>query len=352
MPQDAGFILPFPVRTNRGAAGARARHLDWVAAHGLVPEGRALRRYRDWRLTDLVAHAYPDAGPEDLDLVTDAVCLGFPLDDHFDGPLGREPERVARLAGELSAIPYRPPGTPPAIDLPLTRAYTEVWRRSAAGMSARWRQRAAGNLTRFFRSYVREAHNRRRGSRLDEETYVALRRQAVGTAPCFDLIERAGHIEVPPDAYGSPELRTLIRCAGDVIFLCNDMHSVEREEAQGDPHNLLLIRQRTRGCSRAEAIAQVTGLVRDRAALFQSVAARLPDRYAAWRLDARGVVAVERYTAGLRDWMAANQHWGVVSARYASPVTASAAGPAAGSVPVAAALGGGSRERAVAPPRR
>ncbi|WP_049571610.1 terpene synthase family protein [Streptomyces sp. SBT349] len=317
MPQDVCFFLPFAARTNPEAERARERHLDWAVGHGLVRGAAAIRRYRAWRLTDLAAYAYPDVTGEDLDLVTDAVCLGFPLDDQVGGPPRLPPERTAWLTTELAAIPYRVPGTAPRLDLPLTRAYADVWQRCAAGMSPWWRERAARNLTRFFRSCLQEAQNRHLGVRLREDDYIELRRQAVGTAPCFDLIERAGHCEVPAAAYWSREMRAMTRYAGDVVFLCNDVHSAEREEADGDPHNLVLIRQRDLGCSRAEAIGQVAGLVRDRVEAFLRVAATVPDLHADWRLDARGAAAVERYLGGLRAWMIGNQLWGVASARYA-----------------------------------
>ncbi|WP_158920442.1 terpene cyclase [Streptomyces sp. NBRC 109706] len=316
MPQDVRFFLPFARRVNPLAERARAHHLGWVRAHGLVAEGPALRAYADWRLTDLAAYAYPEANAEDIELATDAVCLGFPLDDQFDGELGRSPSSAFRLSTALAGIPYRPPGERPALDLPLTRAYADMWRRASAGMSDAWRRRAADNLTRFFRSYVGEARNRLSGAPLDENAYLSLRRQAVGTAPCFDLIERAGRFEVPARAYWSRELQILTRCAGDVIFLCNDVHSLEREEAQGDPHNLVLIRQRAQGCTRAQAVRQVTALVRGRVEMFIELSGRVPRIAARLGLDTAGRVAVERYLEGLRCWMAGNQRWGVASARY------------------------------------
>ncbi|MGP4110685.1 terpene synthase family protein [Streptomyces sp. 4N509B] len=339
MPQDVGFFLPFPTRTNPEADRARGHHLAWVRAHGLVRGEDALRRYGRWRLTDLAAYTYPAATGAALDLVTDAVCLGFPLDDQFDGELGRQPERAAALCAALASIPYQPPDAPPPLDVPLAHAYHDVWRRSAHGMSPAWRERAAANLTRFFRSYVREAANRRHGVRLTEEAYLALRRQAVGTAPCFDLIERAGRFEVPPPAYASREVQTLTRCAGDVVFLCNDVHSVEREEAQGDPHNLVLIRQRDTGCGRSEATRQVERLVRQRVELFLDVSRRLP-RLAAgrWRLAAAGREALERYVDGLRAWMVGNQRWGVTTARY-GPGAGGAEGPVVGDLTVPARAG-------------
>jgi hypothetical protein len=338
MPQDISFFLPFVPRVNAEADRARAHHLAWVSAHDLVCGPDALRRYRAWRLTDLASYAYPDAAGEELDLVTDAVCLGFPLDDQFDGELGRQPERAARLSAGLSAIPYQAPGARPRLDTPLARAYADLWRRTARGMSSAWRRRAAANLTRFFHAYVEEATNRHRGTELTEAAYVALRRHAVGTAPCFDLIERAGRFELPARAHRSPELRTLVRCAGDVVFLCNDAHSVEREEAQGDPHNLVLIRQRDRGCGRREAIDQVGALVRARVERFQALAGRLPETAARLRLDAAGREHLERYADGLRSWMIGNQLWGVESPRYAhhtaaGVATAGRAGGLAASLP-------------------
>ncbi|WP_059008828.1 terpene synthase family protein [Streptomyces specialis] len=345
MPLDAASFLPFEPRSNPDTDRARARHLDWAVDHGLVRGAQALRRYGAWLLTDLAAWAFPDATGADLDLVTDAVCLGFSLGDRLDPPLGRRPDRVAWLCTELAAVPYRAPGTRPMLDLPVTRAYADVWRRGQAGMSPAWRERAAGNLTRFFRSFVQEAQYRHLNAPLDEDAYLALRRQAAGTAPAFDLIERAGPAgsgEVPAGVYWSREVQTLTRCAGDVVLLCDDLHAAERDEACGDPYNLVLIRRRDLGCSRAEATAQVTALVADRVALFLEVSERLPELCDRWRAGPRGTAAAERYVDGLRCWMAAVRRWGTVSARYADltaadpgGVTGRAAGSAApGPVPV------------------
>ncbi|RBM15899.1 hypothetical protein [Streptomyces sp. PT12] len=332
MPQDVCLFLPFRARANPDAERARERHLEWVVGHGLVRGVAALRRYRALRLADLASSAHPEATGDDLDLVTDAVCVGFTLGERYGDPRVTPPERIARISTELAAIAYRLPGTPPLLDLPLTRAHADVWRRCAAGMSPAWRARAAGSLTRFFRARLQEAHNRALGVRPREDAYLGPRRSAVGAAPCFDLIERAGRFEVPPAAYWSRELRALTRHAGDVVLLCDDLHFAERAEAAGDPHNLVLIRQRERGCTRAEARGQVADLARKRAEAFLAVAAAVPGLLGAWRLDARGAAAVERYLAGLRAWMVARQAWG---ARQAAgpPVAGLLSGRAAARTP-------------------
>lgn len=340
MAQDVSFTLPFPrPRAHPEAERARARHLDWVGSLGLVRGSAALDRYRDWRLTDLAGYAYPDAHGADLDLATDSVCLGFPLDDHFDGPLGDQPDQVAALVTELAAIPYRRPGARPMLDVPLAHAYADVWRRTAEGMPAEWRHRAAGNLVRFFQSYVQEARNRARGGPLDEADYLKLRRTAVGVQPCFDLIERVYGLRLPAHLYWTREVQTLIRCAGDVIFLCNDVHSAEREEARGEPHNLVLIRERARGCGRRAALEQVCSLVDSRVRSFLQLAERLPRVCAELGLGAESRREIGRYVQGLSTWMAANQEWGPRSGRYAAAdVIRQAAGPHAGA-PEARAAG-------------
>lgn len=318
MPQDIDFFLPFQTRENPDADRAREHHIAWVSRFDLVRSPAALQRYRDWLLTDLAAYAYPDVQGEDLDLVTDAVCLGFPLDDQFDGPLGWRPDEVARLSEELAAIAYREPGAAPGYDAPITRAYVDVWERQARGMSASWRRRAADNWARFFRAYVAEARNKRDRVELREPEYVALRRLAVGTQSCFDLVERAHHFELPTEVYDSAECAVLRECAGDVIFLCNDVHSVERERARHDPHNIVLIRQRATGCSQATAVEQVRSTVRERVEGFLAVESRLPELCAEWGLDQRAAADLRTYADGLRCWMIGNQLWGVASARYAT----------------------------------
>ncbi|RKN12166.1 terpene synthase family protein [Streptomyces radicis] len=326
MSQDVCSLLPFQALANPDAERARERHLEWVVGHGLARGAAALRRYRALRLADLASSAHPEAAGDDLDLVTDAVCVAFTLGDQYGDPRVTQPERITRITTELAAIAYRLPGAPPELDLPLTRAHADVWRRCAAGMSPAWRARAAGSLTRFLRARLQEAHNRALGVRPREDAYLGLRGHAVGAAPCFDLIERAGRFEVPPAAYWSRELRALTRHAGDVVLLCDDVHAAERAEAAGDPHNLVLIRQRERGCTRAEATGQVVDLARERVEAFRTVAAAVPGLLGAWRLDARGVAAVERYLAGLRAWMVANQLWGAARHAAGPPPAAPVAG--------------------------
>ncbi|MEW2548847.1 hypothetical protein AB0910_24270 [Streptomyces sp. NPDC047002] len=64
-------------------------HAAWLLRQGLLPQ-RALARYEAYALPDLIAHAYPRVAGEARGLLVDTLGWFTILDDHFDGPAGRD----------------------------------------------------------------------------------------------------------------------------------------------------------------------------------------------------------------------------------------------------------------------
>lgn len=82
-----------------------------------------------------------------------------------------------------------------------------------------------------FAAQAHEATGRLRGTPGDMETYLQVRHGIADTA-----------LTVP--AFHSPPLRIMRDIAGDVPMMCNDVNSLEKEEARGDMDNLVLVRVR------------------------------------------------------------------------------------------------------------
>ncbi|MFD9392243.1 terpene synthase family protein [Streptomyces sp. NPDC060000] len=68
------------------------------------------------------------------------------------------------------------------------------------------------------------------------------------------LGERAADITVPAAAFPAPRLRVMRQTAIDVTLMCNDVYSLEKEEARGDMDNLVLVLEHSRHLTRAEAV--------------------------------------------------------------------------------------------------
>lgn len=318
MPQNIQFYLPFPKRVSPDLHQARERNIAWVQKHGLAQGVIALQNYRRWALADFAAQAFPEARGSDLDICADLMGWFFPFDDQFDGPVGCDPKRAEIICNELTEILYRPLGAPTLLHTPVTKSFADLWARIPGEMGADWVRRTTDNWAEYLTVYAEEARNRRTGTVLALADYIELRRKSVAFKSSMDLVERTHHFEVPERAYRSRMLHEMLELANDVIWLCNDTYSIEKEEARQDPHSIILIIERENNCLREESLAQICALVREKVQYFLELKRGLPAFCIALGLDAKDGDSVARFVAGLGEWMRANHDWGTSSGRYSA----------------------------------
>ncbi|SOE24959.1 hypothetical protein SAMN05442782_1634 [Streptomyces sp. OK228] len=145
------------------------------------------------------------------------------------------------------------------------------------------------------------------------ETYLQVRR---GIALTLSLAERAAGITVPATAFHSPPLRIMRDIAVDVPMMCNDVYSLEKEEAHGDMNNLVLVIEHTRRCSWDEALTAARREVEDRCARFQELAQQVPPMCAQLALPERERAAVDTYMQVMGAWMSGYHAWQTQTRRY------------------------------------
>ncbi|WP_007516020.1 terpene synthase family protein [Pseudofrankia saprophytica] len=314
MPQDVAFDLPFPLRVHQDMEGARARNLAWVRRHGLVGGERSVDWYTSWDIPRLAAYGFPDATGPGLDLCTDAMAFFFVFDDQLDGPLGRAPDRVARVCQGLIDIIH---GTSPRHgDDPCSVAFADLWRRSTHGASPAWAARVASEWEYYFAAHAHEALNRRRGVPADMEQYLQVRRGIAGTTLPLSLGEHAAGLTLPPAVFHSPQLRIMREIAIDITLMCNDVYSLEKEEARGDMDNLVLVLEHTRHYTRDEAVAAAQGEVHRRCTRFQELAHDVPAMCTHLALPATQRATVTTYVGVLTAWICGYHAWETETLRY------------------------------------
>ncbi|MGW3018829.1 terpene synthase family protein [Streptomyces longwoodensis] len=313
MPQDMTFGLP-AAHISPGLDAARRHHLDWVRRTGLAADDRSLAWYVSWDMPRLAALGFPHARGPALDLLADAMGFFFVFDDQFDGPLGRDPAATDRVCRTLIDIAHGAP-PPPGAD-PCTAAFADIRARSTDGAHPAWTARTAHEWEYYFAAQAHEARGRLRGTPADLATYLEVRRGVAATDLPLSLGERAAGLAVPASAFHSPELRLMRRAAIDVTLMCNDVYSLEKEEARGDMDNLVLVLERARHLTRGRALTAARGEVTRRLRRFDRLAAQVPALCTQLALTEREQADVAAYVRVMTAWMSGYHTWQTETHRY------------------------------------
>ncbi|MFJ6793774.1 terpene cyclase [Streptomyces sp. NPDC091268] len=316
MPQDICFELPFPLAVSPDLEGARLRNLAWVQRQGLITSSDSLEGYASWDMPRLAAYGFPYARGRQLDLCTDVMAFFFVFDDQLDGPLGRAPDRVAALCQNLIDLVHGARPSPGGDRC--AAAFADVWARCTDSAPAGWVARVAHEWEYYFATQAHGAIGRLRGTPADMEHYLQVRRGIAGTALTVSLGERAAGIDVPASAFHSPQLRIMREIAVDVPLMCNDVYSLEKEEARGDVDNLVLVLEHSRRMSRDEALAAAREEVHQRCARFGQLSRQLPQLCDQLGLTPAERAAVDMYISVMAGWMSGYGAWQSETLRYTS----------------------------------
>ncbi|WP_035806300.1 terpene synthase family protein, partial [Kitasatospora mediocidica] len=306
--------LPLPPRLSPHRAEAEARHRQWLDTHAMLGSRLSPSGYARWDVPGLASLSYPDCGPDELALATDLMGFYFLFDDQFDGPLGRRPADVAAICDELTGVLHGRHPTPGRS--PCTSAFEDLWERITDGMSDRWRARATYNWEWYLASHPAEAAGRLGGQPPDREGYLILRRGTAAMETVLDMVERVGRFEVTPAAFHCPHLRQLRQLAADIPSLSNDVRSYQQEASRGDVNNLVMIVQRERDCSLAEAGSAVLAEAQQMVQRFTQLADELPRTYRELELGPDESQLAQRYADGLAAWLTGYLDWEARTGRY------------------------------------
>ncbi|MFD3513876.1 hypothetical protein [Streptomyces sp. NPDC058657] len=309
------YGLPFPPRFNPHHETVLPLHLRWMRERGLVTH-ETLDYYRSSAYPGLVAHVFPHAAPDTMEVLSQFMGWIAFYDDQFDGPDGRDRDRAAALIqGCLQVMDSHP--APAPVTRPLDRAFTEIWAAMVANRSARWQERFREHWRAYLCAYVHEASIRSQGLVQSLEEYDQHRTTAGAILLSFDLIEVAGGYELPSALYDTPPLTTMRSDAGYVICLANDLASLAREsDLEEVVDNRVLLLEHHYGMTRNQAVSEVEDLIRTYVNSFTTQTLRLRQSPAYTTATAQARHDTERFIQGMGDWMRGNFDWQARTARY------------------------------------
>jgi germacradienol/geosmin synthase len=320
------FYMPYPARVNPHLERARAHSKAWaygmdmvdVPQHGTVIWDEHDLDSHDYAL--LCAYTHPDAGGDELDLITDWYVWVFYFDDHFlelykrTGDIESARTYLDRLdrfmpaEGEITATPENP----------VERGLTDLWARTIPHRSAAWRRRFVESTKALLEESLWELANINEGRLANPIEYVEMRRKVGGAPWSANLVEHSVHAEVPDEIAASRPMEVLRDCFADGVHLRNDLFSYQREvQDEGELSNGVLVFEKFLGLTTQEAADAVNDLITSRLHQFEHTAlTEVPGLFDEHGVDPAARAATFAYVKGLQDWQSGGHEWHLRSSRY------------------------------------
>ncbi|MDH4091968.1 MAG: hypothetical protein OEV74_14650 [Cyclobacteriaceae bacterium] len=133
-------------------------------------------------------------------------------------------------------------------------------------------------------------------------------RQMNGFTPCLTMIDIVDAYELPHNIYSMPQVRKVVKLAGLICVMVNDLVSTEKEEEAGvHQFGIREAIQKEEGCTPEEAHKMGVRLHNDLLRIFEDESSKLMV-YATPEL--------RRYLVGLEAWIAGSHRWHTTSDRY------------------------------------
>ncbi|MBV6695619.1 terpene synthase family protein [Kitasatospora aureofaciens] len=297
--------LPFTARSNPALTRALPGHVGRLRHFGLPVDV-----YLEQKCPDIVGTWWPQARGGELDLALDFFAWLFLIDDAFDGLGTPEAEKLIR---QYERIPGGDTGT---IHDGRARFFADIWSRQCDGMSQRYRQRASRNWSLVLDALLTEVVNINDGHFPTIEEYRRIRYRSGYMPLVLDMTERLRRFELPDRVHASPAFRTLYDATAWGANLLDDLFSYEKEAAQGEPHNMVLVVEREHRCTRAEAVHAVTAMLQEHITAFLTAETELPAALDAARIPQPDRANTHAFVGDLRSSLAAAYTWCRSSPRY------------------------------------
>jgi germacradienol/geosmin synthase len=308
---------------------ARAHCRAWAVEMGMVadepdPE-RAIWDPATFATMDFAlfaASTHPDAPAPVLDLLADWYVWLFYVDDvltevHGRGGMPPVKELVART---MACMPpaEAAPATPTT---PAERGAVDLCARTAGLTSPDWFDRMTGHMRDTLREMRWSLSNIDQGRMPNPVEHIEARRAYGGMMWAADMVEVGCSIELDRATVELRPVRLLDETWGDAVGLRNDLVSFRKEiEGGEEAGNAVAVFRDFLDCDLGTAAKIVHDLYSARLRQFDHlVDVDLPEVVADLRIDPATQDLVHRKVAGLRDWLAGDEHWILTSGRYLAP---------------------------------
>lgn len=277
---------PFLVNEGPQMEEAQRRHMKWANERSVFCSKEERWRFASMNIGALADLLYPEASsPEDLQLVADWCAWLLLRDDRWDAT--EDPWEWERLAGRdraylrLMRQPTRrkPESSPREAydeDDTLYGALADLCARLRAhacreGLPEPVDRRFVSVMRNFFFASVRQIAYQQRGVIPALSDYVRMRSVTGGLDILTFVLATLDGVRLSKRLFDEPDIRRLTAVTHNICCWHNDLVSLNKEIANGEVHNLILVLQHEpeRGCkSLPEAVDAAVGMIREELRTF------------------------------------------------------------------------------------
>ncbi|WP_432930434.1 polyprenyl synthetase family protein [Microbispora sp. CA-135349] len=247
----------------------------WSVETGLAATPEEARHPRWGGMAGAAARMWPDAGAEQVETLARWMLVCYVLDDLLEDPELTDPGEVVRLRQRLTLL-VRGLGHTPRAGGAVATALARAWAGIRPMQPPSWRARALDHLAEWLEACEREACHRLSGFVPSLRDQLPLRLRSAGPDLALDLFEVTYGGRIDPGVRDHPLFRRALDLGLATALAENDLRTLEQDEAIGAPYNLVRVLRHETGCTRQEAIDEVTRQVEDGHAQLDAMLASAP----------------------------------------------------------------------------
>ncbi|MEV4454694.1 polyprenyl synthetase family protein [Microbispora sp. NPDC049633] len=287
--------VPAPSPSPAGVAGQLRERVQerldaWLLETGLAATPEEARHPRWSGMASAAARLWPDADAGQVETLARWMLVCYVLDDLLEDPELTDSGEVVRLRhrltvlirelreldelGELGELGRR--GDAPGAGGAVATALAQAWAGIRVAQPPSWRARALDHLAEWLEACEREACHRLSGFVPSLRDQLPLRLRSAGPGLALDLFEVTYGRRIDPAVRDHPLFRRALDLGLATALTENDLRTLEQDEAIGAPYNLVRVLRHETGCTRQEAIDEVTRQVEDGHAQLDAMLAAAP----------------------------------------------------------------------------
>lgn len=311
--------LPFPLCVSPYAQAAEQHVRAWAKRFKMVRRPEAVRRFADARFGIYAGYVQADATRDNLNTYACWLAWLFLVNDQHGEGLYGTPQAWLDAVRHLRPILDTGVLNQAAESSPAGRGLADVLGHVYPRTSRAWQERFSRHCWDTLHAVTSESARRQRAHVPDVDEYIANRMLVSAGMPLFDLSEVMSGRELPDEIRGDPAYLEMTAAATDVMAWCNDISSLEKEEAAGEVDNFVLVLEKAEKLDRPRAVAAVARRVRRRVDDYLTA-----DRSFFEHLGSRGVNSETRHSVdycvrSMRHLMVGNLRWSQRNPRYDTP---------------------------------
>jgi len=295
---------PWPRTLNPHYEVVKAETDAWFRSFNALSP-KALLAFEKCDFSRAAALAYPFYSRDHLRTASDIMAFAFFVDDYNDKLSKSEAQGIVDIIIDALRHTDRPR---PADEPVFGEMAKQFWSLAVNTTSPVTQRRFIIAFKEYLDATVQQAADRENNANHTVDSYLQNRRKDIGARPFFTLLELG--LDVPEDVLDSKVVKELQIYASDMLILDNDVFSYIKEQAVGDPHNILTVLKRQLNLDLEDGLKWV-------AESHSSVQRKFLDKL--HTLEPQGSEVdndVRRYIDGIAYWVRANESWSFECARY------------------------------------